>query len=320
MRRLFWIAATAAVLALTLAPAAMAADPVLISGGGAVVSVNGTLVVPEGQTLDAAVVVDGTGTIAGSVDTIVVVHGTVTLNGATASNLVVMDGTAILGPGSTVTDDVATLRGTVTRDPSAVVGGRFTQLDADLAGFAVLMIPLLLLFTVGFALAMIAAGLVLAAFGARQTRTAGALIRRQPLKVLVAGIVGTIVLPMVAGLLILTIIGAPIGLAVLLLVLPAVSLLGWLVAAILLGDWLIGSLRGAPEAGHPYAAAALGVVVLALAGIVPFVGTIATILGFGAILLGAWHTLRPTSAEPVAPNVASVSWSQPQSASTASAG
>jgi len=322
MRRLFWIAATATILLLTLAPAALAADPVLVTGRGAVVSVNGTVDVPSGQTLDAAIVVDGTGTIAGTVDTVVVVRGTVTLDHAMAGHLVVVDGTAILGAGTTVTGDIATLRGTVTRDPSAVVGGRFTSLDTDMVRLAALMIPVLIVLTVGVGLAMLAAGLLLAAFGARQTRAAGAMIRRQPLKVFVAGIAGSIALPMISGILILTVVGAPIGLAGLFLVLPALALLGWLVAAILVGDWMMGSLRGTPQTGRPYAAAALGVVVLGLAGIVPFVTTVATILGLGAVLLSAWNTMRPT-ATPVArdatlvPVAASAGWPQPQSAPSA---
>ena len=308
MRRLFLITAATAILLLTLAPAAFAADPLYVSGHGAVVSVNGTVNVPEGQTLDAAVVVDGTGTIAGTVDSVVVVHGTVTLTGATARHLVVVDGTAVLGAGTTVTGDISTLHGTVTRDASAVVTGRFTTLDTDIAAFAVLMIPLILVITVGFGLAMIAAGLLLAAFGARQTRTVGALITRQPLKVFAVGVAGSVVLPMIAGLLIATIIGAPIGLAGLFLVLPALALLGWLVAAILVGDWLLGNLRGTQETGRPYRAAVIGVVVLALAGIVPLVSTVVTFLGFGALLLAAWHTVRPEPAAPVTASAAPAGW------------
>ncbi len=296
MRRLLAITASAAVLILAIAPAAFAADPVRSTGRGAVVSVNGTVDVPAGQTVDAIVVVDGTATIEGSADSIVVVHGSVTLTGATVRELMVVDGDAVLGAGTVVTGNVATLRGTVTADPAAVVQGRMTTLDASLAGLAVLMIPLIIVLTVGFALAMLAAGLLVAAFGARQVRAAGDLISRRPGQVLVAGIAGSVVLPVLAGLLVMTVVGAPIGLAVLFGVLPVLALAGWLVAAIWVGEWLITKSRGAHESARPYRAAVLGVIVLAVAGMVPFVSGLATLFGFGALLLTAWGTLRPEPA------------------------
>ncbi len=297
MQRLLAITASAAVLILALAPAAFAADPVRSAGRGAIVSVNGSVDVPAGQTIDAIVVVDGTATIEGAAGSIVVVHGTATLTGATVRELVVVDGAAILGAGTVVTGDVATLRGTITADPAAVVQGRMTTLDASLAGLAVLMIPLIIVLTVGFGLAMIAAGLLVAAFGARQVRAAGELISRRPGQVLVAGIAGSVVLPLLAGLLVMTVVGAPIGLAVLFGVLPVLALAGWLVAAIWVGEWLIAKSRGAHESGRPYRAAVLGVIVLAIAGLLPLVSGLATLFGFGALLLAAWGTLRP---EPVA--------------------
>jgi hypothetical protein len=314
VRRLFAIAASAAVLTLAIAPAAFAADPVSSTGRGAIVSVNGTVDVPAGQRVDAIVVVDGTATIEGSADSIVVVHGSATLTGATVRQLVVVDGSAALGAGTVVTGNVATLRATVTADPAAIVQGRMTTLDASLAGLAVLMIPMIIVLTVGFALAMIVAGLLVAAFGARQARAAGDLISRRPGGVLVAGIAGSVGLPMLAGLLIVTVVGAPIGLAMLFGVLPVLALVGWLVAAIWIGDWLMAKSNGAREAGRPYRAAILGVIVLAVAGILPLVSGLATLFGFGALLLAAWNTLRPEPAAPVAAPVNG--WPQvPQGAS-----
>ncbi len=104
---------------------------------------------------------------------------------------------------------------------------------------------------------------------------------------------GTIVLPLLSILLITTIIGAPVGLALLFAVLPVLALLGWLVAAVWVGDWLIARGRGTREPGRPYRAAVLGVVVLAVAGILPFVSGIATLFGFGGLILAAWRMVRP---------------------------
>ena len=100
-------------------------------------------------------------------------------------------------------------------------------------------------------------------------------------------------LPLLAVLAMVTVVGAPIGLGALLVVLPALAFLGWIVAAIWVGDWILVRTRGSSEPGQPYAAALVGVVVLAFVGILPFVSGIATLFGFGALLLMGWRILRP---------------------------
>ena len=293
MRRLFAIAASVAIAILAFAPAVFAADPVSSTGRGAVISVDGTVDVPAGQTADAVVVIRGTATIEGSVNSLVVIRGSATLTGATARHLVVVDGTANLGPGTTVSGDIATLRGDVVRDATAVVTGRTTSLDADLGALALALVPLLIVVAVGLFVAMIVAGLGLAAFGARQVRSAEELVTRRPGHVLAAGLIGTFVLPVFFGVLVVTVIGAPIGLAMLLLGLPLLAFAGWLVAAIWVGDWLLDRAGDGREAEHPYRAAVLGVVLLAVAGLLPFVSAIATLFGLGALLLAAWGSIRP---------------------------
>jgi hypothetical protein len=291
MRRLFAIATMVAVLLALFAPAALAADPVMVTGG-VIVSVDGTLDVPADQQLDAVVVIDGTASISGEVETVVVAGGSATLTDATVRTVVVVDGTADLGPGTTVQGDVRTLSGTVTQQPGAVVLGSTDGLEGELAAFAVLMIPLAILFFLGMGLVAIVAALAVAAFAARQTRELESLISREPGRVLVAGIAGTVILPALAILLILTVIGAPIGFVALFLVLPALAFLAWLVAAIWIGDWIIDRMRGDREADRPYLAAVVGVITLAIIGLLPFVTAIATLFGFGALLLAAWRTLR----------------------------
>ena len=295
MRRLLAITAAVAILILAFAPAAMAAGPVSWTGSGTIISTNGTVDIPAGQALDGVVVVNGSATIEGAVNAVVLVHSTATFTGATAHRLVVVDSTANLGPGTTVTGDIAVLHGTVTRDPSASVLGHTTSLDVNLAALAFALIPLIIVLWVGFFVAVVFAGLALAAFGARQTRTAEDLITHRPGHTLVSGLVATIALPVFFGVLTATIIGAPIGLAMLLVGLPLLAFIGWLVAAIWLGDWMLGRTRGADQTEHPYKAAILGVVVLAVAGLLPLVSAIATLFGVGAVVLAAWNNVRPSS-------------------------
>ena len=54
-----------------------------------------------------------------------------------------------------------------------------------------------------------------------------------------------------------------------LVLLPAMALLAWIVAAIWIGDWLVDRMRGAVEPDRPYRAAVLGVIVLGAAGCSP---------------------------------------------------
>lgn len=301
MRRLLMIAISAAILLLTFAPAAFAADPVQLTGRGAVVTVNGTVDVPAGQTVDAVVVVNGTATIAGTVNSVVVVKGTATMTGATIRHLVVVDGRADLGAGTTVTQTISTVRGTITQDPGAIVSARYVDLEADLGALAFAGVLLGVVFTLGFALLMLAVALVVAAFGARQVRDVEAVITEQPVQSFVAGLAGTIVLPLIGGILLFTVIGAPIGLALLFVALPMLALAGWLVAAVFAGDWIVERTSGRRESGRPYRAAIVGVAVLALAGMLPLVSGIATLFGVGAILVAAGRMLGGDSKPATAP-------------------
>jgi hypothetical protein len=90
-----------------------------------------------------------------------------------------------------------------------------------------------------------------------------------------------------------TIIGIPAGIGLLLVLWPAMAFIGFIVAAIWLGEWLLGRRnRDAEPAERPYAAAALGLVVAFVIGLVPLVSLVLSILGLGAVVLGSWRTLR----------------------------
>lgn len=294
MRRLT-IATTLVVVLLALvaaaAPAAFAAEP-FANTDSTIVAVNRSVDVPAGDRLGTLIVAGGDARISGDVARIVVARGSATLSGATAGSLLVVNGTADLQSGTTVTGDVRTLSGSVTQEPGSIVQGGISRLDADAAGVSLLLLPLFILLFLGLGLAALVAAVIVAAFGSRQVRSVESLIAREPGQALVAGIVGSIVLPLVSILLVLTVVGAPVGIASLVLVVPALAFLSWIVAAIWVGDWLVARRRGSAEPGRPYVAAIVGVIALALAGLLPFVSTVATLFGFGGLLLAAWRTLR----------------------------
>ena len=292
MHRILVLVAAAALMLGLAAPAALAAEPTS-SNQSVVASISHDVTIPAGDHVDLLFVVRGHADIAGSVDSIVVIDGTATLTGATANSLVVVNGSADLAAGTHISGDVRTLDATVTRAADVVIGGSVGTFERNAAALAVLLIPLFLLLFIGLGVAAMAVALLVAAFGASQVRHAESLISREPGTVLVAGLVGSVVLPILAVLAMVTVVGIPIGLGALFVVLPALAFLGWIVAAIWVGDWILIRTRGSANARQPFAAAVIGVVVLAFAGIVPFVSAIATLFGFGALLVIAWRILRP---------------------------
>ena len=102
----------------------------------------------------------------------------------------------------------------------------------------------------------------------------------------------------VAVLALVTVIGAPLGFAILLGLWPLAGFVGYVVTGIWIGDWVLHRSVGAP-ARRPYVEAVLGVLVLAVLSAIPVLGfltAIASLFGFGAVLLLVWRILRGTSA------------------------
>jgi hypothetical protein len=244
-------------------------------------------------------VTGGTATVAGDATTIVVLDGQAVLTGATVESVFVTGGTVTVDAASTVSGDIRTLNSTVTVDPAASVGGKVSSLEADIVAATAVLAPVALLFVLGFVVVSLVAGLALAALGARQVRAAEHLISHEPGQTLLVGLAGLIIVPVAAVLAMMTIVGLPLGLAIMFMVWPAAAYLGYLVAGIWIGEWLLyrGD-RPAPE--RPYMAAVVGLLILQIISLVPFVGAIASLFGFGAVLLLAWRVFRqPAPASPV---------------------
>ena len=297
MRRIVIIVA-GIVLALGLAAPVLAADP-KHTDGPVLLAFNGDITVPAGDQADFVMVTGGTATVAGDATTIVVLDGHAVLTGATVESVYVTGGTVTVDAASTVSGDIRTLNSTVTVDPAASVGGKVSSLEADIVAATAVLAPVALLFVLGFVVVSLVAGLALAALGARQVRAAEHLISHEPGQTLLVGLAGLIIVPVAAVLAMMTIVGLPLGLAIMFMVWPAAAYLGYLVAGIWIGEWLLyrGD-RPAPE--RPYMAAVVGLLILQIISLVPFVGAIASLFGFGAVLLLAWRVFRqPAPASPV---------------------
>jgi hypothetical protein len=285
----------AILIALFLAvPAVVAADP-LPHSGRVVIVTEGDVTIPAGDQADAVLVVNGTARIAGTVNTVVAIDGVIEMTGALSETVVAIGSQVTLGPGTVVTGDVMELDALIHQLGDAEVMGNVTDITAELVGFSAILVPALILFWVGFALATLVAALFLAALAARQVRAAESIISREPAPAFLVGLLGVILVPVLAILLMVTVVGAPLGLAILLGAWPLVAFVGYLVAAIWVGDWILRQTDTAQVRERPYLAAFLGIVVLGIVGLVPvlnLVTAIFSVVGFGAILILGWRTLR----------------------------
>lgn len=298
MKRLLLIIASFTLVMGLAAPTVLAADPGAPHRGEVLIAINGNVTVQSDEQADAVLVTGGTATILGRVDNVAVLDGTAVLEGATVQNVFVTRGEVTIGAGTTVTGDVRTISATVTQDPTAVVQGSVSAADTDLVAFAWAIVPAIILLALGFALVTIVAGMALAGLASRQVRSAEALLRKEPAETILFGLGGLVLIPLIAILAMITIIGAPLGLAILLMVWPAAAFAGYLVAGIWVGEWLLYR-SSATRPDRPYLAAVVGLIVLQVASIVPFVVPIASLFGFGAVLLYAWRTLRQSGPRPL---------------------
>ena len=294
MRRIVAIAAAMFIVMLFLVPVALAADAMPHSGR-VLISTQGDITIPAGEQADFVMVVNGTATIAGEVNTIFVVNGSANLTGAKTETVVAINSPVNLAEGTVVLGDVMTVDSVVQQASTAEVMGQVTDMQASLIALGVVLAPALILLWIGFGLAVIAAGLLLAGVAGRQVRAAESLISHEPVLTFATGIVGMVLIPLAAFLLIATLIGAALGVGILIALWPLVAFVGYLVAGIWIGDWVLQQRRPAVSRERPYLAAVIGLLILQALSLVPVLGIVSALVslfGFGAVVLLAWRTLR----------------------------
>lgn len=253
--------------------------------------VNGPVSLAAGDSASTLVAVGGDADVAGFVrDQLVVVNGRARVTGTVRDGITVFNGTVVLAPTARVLGDVYVSHGTVVREPGSIVEGLVQERAAPAFGVFAFAVWLSITFTMlVFGALFVAAArtpLVAAAQTLRRETGAAALTS-------VFALVSAVVLAM-AGF--ASLIGIPLGFALLFLVLPAVGFIGYVVAAIALGGTLLQRVWNRLADEHPYRAVLLGLLVLQVAGLIPVLGGIvvlaATGLGAGSIVYRAWRNWR----------------------------
>jgi cytoskeletal protein CcmA (bactofilin family) len=283
-----------ALLALLLAAgsASAATDHVVITGGA---------VVPAGQTAGDIVVLDGTVRIAGRVTgDVVSVSGRVRLTGRVDGDLIAVSDRAFLGPAARVGGDLRYGDERPVLARGANVGGAISKEDfADAAnGWGWVS-------TFGWWLAVSVSTLLVGAllvWLAPSALYAAERAVREHLGATVGwGVAIAIGVPLLAVLALVTLVGIPFGVALLLAAIPV------LLVAYATTAWTVGRRVLRNRSTSPWAALLAGWGILRVLALIPVVGGLvglaATVVGLGALAFALWQARRAAApaARPEAP-------------------
>ncbi|MEA2331467.1 MAG: hypothetical protein QOH58_1605 [Thermoleophilaceae bacterium] len=285
-------------LVLAFTPASAAGQATDGSSRGDRVVITGPVSIDRGETADDVLVIDGPVSVAGRVrGDLVVVSGRLRISGTVDGDVVTVADRATLFPGARVGGDFvygderprvpgsATVEGDIDRvnvdeitDPAGFVGAAALWIAVSVSA---LVLGLLLLWLAPRALE--------AAFAAAST-SLGPTIGW--------GLLLFFGLPVLAVIALVTLVGIPLGVAMLLALLPLYAI-GYTTTAWLLGRRLVGPPRGR------LLAFLAGLAILRALAIIPVVGGIvwfaATVAGLGALMVATWRARHdyPEQASPV---------------------
>lgn len=294
MRRLGAAIGLSAVLGLgvlLLAPAALAQD----DGPDAndFVVLTGQLVVPEGESVQTAVIFNGDALIAGTVtETLVVFNGDTEITGTVGEDVIAFGASVVVRSGARVGGDIVSIDDPTIEEGATVVGEvqdlptRWDYWDITFVGRVVWWLGYTVsTLVLGLVLLLLARGLDPASVRAMRERLGGTFG---------FGILWFVLLPIIAGLLFVTVVAIPLG-VFLFLALGLVYTIGYSVGALALGRLVI------KEPNSRWVAFLVGWGALRVIAMIPFLGgvawTVTTLIGLGVL----WVTARakPAAMEPM---------------------
>jgi hypothetical protein len=281
-------------------------------GGDRPISINGGVVIAQGESVKGPVIsVDGPATVNGVVKGDVYVgRGSLRINGHVTGNVLVVDGDAtisgrvggdviavlgrvIVHSGARVSGDVVSRR--PPQVASGTVGGSVKRfnLASALRGF---LITFLFVLWLAVTVSVAILGLVFVLLFPRAADATAGAGRRVWASLGVGALVG-ILGPAIAFLVLLTIVGIPLGLGML-AALDALSTLGYVAASLALGRVMIKGTTTGARIGAFFA----GFGILRAAALLPAIGVlvwiIACIYGLGALTIAAWRAGHQPAAAP----------------------
>jgi cytoskeletal protein CcmA (bactofilin family) len=269
-------------LSVAAASASAASDQVVVTGGA---------VVPAGQTAGDVIVVDGPVRIAGhATGDVVSVSGPVRVTGRVDGDVIAVSDRAVLGPAARVGGDLryGDERPVVAR--GARVGGTITNEDwsgaangwgwvSSLGWWLAVSVSTLI---VGALLVWLAPGAL---------RATDRAMREHLGATLGWGVAIAIGAPLLAILALVTLVGIPFGVALLLAAVPV------LLVAYATTAWIVGRRVLRNRSASSWTALLAGWAVLRVLALIPvagaLVGLVATVVGLGALAVALWRARRP---------------------------
>ena len=236
----------------------------------------GDVLVDRDQTAGDVVVLDGDVTIRGTVSGDVIVgDGDVTIRGTVKGDVVAVSGLATLGRRARVSGDLVYGDDKPVQAPGSQVSGdvqKFDAGDASLIGA--------IGFFVGFVVSMFLLGLILILLAPRAANAVAQTGRRKPLVSAGVGLLGIILIPVIAVAAFFTIVGIPLGIVLLFLIVPLLAM-SYVTTALVLGRLILKNSK--------LLAFLLGLIILGLLTLIPIAGGLiaflAIIFGLGALLV-----------------------------------
>jgi hypothetical protein len=291
-RLVLLVAGSAAALALVAAPTLAqttgpsAPDQVVITG---------RVDVAEGETVGTVVIIDGPVSVAGTVDgDLLAVNGDVTISGTVTGTVTVINGDVTLASGALVRGDLVS-QSDPTIESGATVGGDTRSVDFEFVFGRAAIVGAIVMW-IGFAVSTFAFGALLLLLGPRAAVAVAAAGATAVGPSIGWGFAMLFGLPVAGGIAVATIIGIPLGIA-LLLALGAIYLFGAAAGALTFGRLIV------KPPTSPWLALLAGWAIVMGVSLVPFLGGLAglavVVWGLGAITVAVWRARKVPTPTPL---------------------
>jgi hypothetical protein len=286
--RAWFVAVAGLVIGLALATPAAAQDGATQRDEDEQVVLTGGLVVPEGETVGTVVVFNGPVVIQGTVtESVVVFNGRTEISGTVQEDVVVFNGRVVIRSEAEVGGDVASQQDPEIEEGATVRGSVqniANRVDWENLGFAGR-----LAWWIGYTVSTLILGLLLLLFVPRLDPAIVDVVRTRIGAGFGFGAAAFFLIPIVAVILLVTIVGIPLGIFVL-LGLALIYTLGYVAGAHALGRLVIK-----PPTSR-FLAFLAGLGILRLVALIPVAGGLvwfaAAIFGLGALAVAARRPAR----------------------------
>ena len=287
-----FLGAGVAILLSVLAASPAFAQAEVPGGNSDQIVMTGRLVITAGETVDTAVIFNGPALVEGTVrDTLVVLNGDAELSGTVGQDVIVLNGDLVVRSGAEVGGDLVTRSAPTVEDGATVRGQRksvATEFKIDEVGFGGRVV-----WWVAYSVSVLILGLLLLVFAPQLFPAVRETTRTRLGSSIGWGAGLFFLLPIGSVLLLVTVVGLPLGIF-LLLALAFIYTLGYAVATIAAGNMIMRS------SSSRFVVFLVGWVVLRVLALIPVVGGLLWLLGciWGLGLLAVAIHRRPTSDAP----------------------